>query len=128
MQDALLGAVAVANDFIVGRRELGATLSEIARLACDAIRTDMAGLTLTRNDHGPRTVVYTDGMVAEIDEAQYDTDRGPCLDAARTRAIVHMRATDEDGNWPEFAAAAERHGIHSSMSIPSSSVITPSAC
>jgi hypothetical protein len=78
----------------------------------------MAGLTI-RDDRGrPTTAVYTDRLVSEIDQAQYDNDRGPCLDAARTHIVFEVQDTRRDDRWPEFAAAAARHGVRSTLSMP----------
>jgi hypothetical protein len=49
---------------------------------------------------------------------QYDNDRGPCLDAARTRTVFEVREMADDDRWPEFAAAALGHGMRSSLSMP----------
>jgi transcriptional regulator with GAF, ATPase, and Fis domain len=118
MEQQLMRAMTVVQEFVQGSAELDATLTEIATLATEAIDADMAGLTI-RDDRGrPTTVVYTDRMVPEIDQAQYDHDRGPCLDAARTHTAFEVDDTRTDDRWPEFAATAAEHGIHSSLSMP----------
>jgi hypothetical protein len=48
----------------------------------------------------------TDPVAPEIDQAQYDHDRGPCLDAARTHTVLEVEDTRSDDRWPEFAATA----------------------
>jgi GAF domain-containing protein len=119
MERALLRMVLVGNEFIGGGRPLGDTLTEITRLGCEALGADMAGLTMTERRDRPRTAVYTDAKVLEIDEAQYQADRGPCLDAARERVVLRMVDAEVDGDrWPEFAEAARRHGVRTTLSVP----------
>jgi len=111
-------AVDVVHSFVHGERDVEATLRDVAELSVEAVGADMAGLTI-RDDRGrPSTVVYTDRMVPEIDQAQYDNDRGPCLDAARSQAMLEIKETRLDDRWPEFAAAALEHGVLSSLSVP----------
>jgi GAF domain-containing protein len=57
-------------------------------------------------------------MVPVIDEAQYEHDRGPCLDAARSGTTFEVGDVHTETRWPEFAAAAAEHGIRSSLSVP----------
>jgi hypothetical protein len=42
----------------------------------------MAGITMIVEGK-PGTVVFTDAEAAEIDESQYNSQSGPCLDADR---------------------------------------------
>ncbi len=62
-----------------------------------------------------RTAVFTDQIAPEIDQAQYDSGEGPCLDAV-LGAARHRRSNppSEPGKWPEFreVAAAPRHLEH----------------
>jgi transcriptional regulator with GAF, ATPase, and Fis domain len=119
MDEVLLQMVAACREFVGGKGEAGDVLTRIAHLGTAALDADMAGLTLNDGHGGPKTVIYTDGMVPEIDQAQYDADRGPCLDASRDRR-VHIATGSEDDwqRWPEFLAEATSRGVHSSVSIP----------
>ena len=38
----------------------------------------------------PTTAVFTDEQAPEIDQAQYDTGCGPCLDAWRTKHNIRL--------------------------------------
>jgi GAF domain-containing protein len=106
------------QEFVTGSRPLNDTMTDVADLAIAAVGCDMAGLTL-RDGHGrASTVVYTSQMVPEMDQAQYDYDRGPCLDASRTQTITRIDDTTTDTRWPEFAAEAVVHGVRSTQSFP----------
>jgi len=78
----------------------------------------IAGITLDDGGH-PSTGIYTDDESPRIDSAQYESGRGPCLDACRQRRIVRiddMRQAMEE--YPEFARSAMEHGVGSTVSLP----------
>lgn len=104
--------------FIGGAGTLAGTLSEIASIATEAVGGEMAGLTITTDLGRPKTVVYTDRMVPEIDQGQYNAGRGPCLEAARQCQELVIGDVAADDRWPEFCEAALRHGVKSTVSIP----------
>src|SRR4051812_43296894 len=118
MDEALIRAIEKVTAFVHGDGDVEATLHEIAELSIEATGADMAGLTIRGENGRATTAVYTDAMVPEIDQAQYDNDRGPCLDAARTLQTLEVPDTQRDDRWPEFAAAAATHGVRSTLSIP----------
>jgi GAF domain-containing protein len=66
----------------------------------------------------PSTVAYRGSEALEIDEVQYRTLSGPCVDAARTFTVQHLDDTADAGRWPEFRDVAERVGIRSVISVP----------
>jgi GAF domain-containing protein len=111
-------AVAIVHAFIGGAGTLAGTLTEIASIATEAAGGEMAGLTITTDLGRPKTVVYTDRMVPEIDQAQYNAGRGPCLEAARQCRELMIADVSTDERWPEFSEAALRHSIKSTLSIP----------
>src|SRR5882757_9687063 len=66
-----------------------------------------------------RTVASTHERALELDHHQYASGRGPCLEATDThRAPVRAVIGDEQHRWPEFVEAAQRVGIHASLSVP----------
>jgi transcriptional regulator with GAF, ATPase, and Fis domain len=118
MDTSLMRAMKLVHAFAAGPGDIEATLQQLAELATEAVGADMAGLTVRDERGRPTTVVYTDRMVPEVDQVQYDWDRGPCLDAARTHTIFEIEEMGTEHRWPEFAAAAVEHGIRSSLSMP----------
>lgn len=116
--DAVLRSVSALHQYLAGSESLGDTLTQVTTLTTEALGAEMAGLLLVSADGRPGTPIYTDTMVPEIDQAQYDADRGPCLEARRTQQILRVQSTDDDERWPEFTAAASAHGIHSTLSLP----------
>jgi GAF domain-containing protein len=64
------------------------------------------------------TSVCSDLDVLEIDQPQYKSGKGPCLDAFRHRRSYAITSTWSDSRWPEFSRAASLHGIGSTLSLP----------
>jgi GAF domain-containing protein len=77
----------------------------------------MAGITLIIEGK-VETAVFTDPETVEIDETQYSTGQGPCLDAFEHDRVNRIDSTQKDTRWVEFASAALAHGIESTLSLP----------
>lgn len=104
--------------FVVSDNQLDVTLQRVAELATrEVFGCDMAGITLLR-DGRPVTAVFTDSTAPEVDTAQYETGKGPCLDASRDLVVYRIDDTANEARWPEFAAAARAAGIQSTLSLP----------
>ena len=104
--------------FFVGEGTVSDTLLRVAELAADAIPTaKFVGLTLLVDDK-PQTAVFTNPDAPDIDQAQYDVGKGPCLDSFRTGEIREIRSTRRENPWPEFSQACVDHGILSTLSLP----------
>src|SRR5215208_3864407 len=116
--DPLSEGLAALSRFLVGDGTVQDTLTRISELAVEALPpVDFAGLTMFVEGR-QRTAVFTDDTAPEIDQAQYDTGEGPCLDAFRDQQIREIDSTREEGPWPAFRAAAAAHGIGSTLSFP----------
>jgi GAF domain-containing protein len=118
MQEPVVGALGAVREFVAGRQGLDDTLLEVSRLAVVALDADMAGLTLLDPHGRATTAVSTRPEAVALDQAQYDADRGPCLDAFREAQVKRVDDVRADDRWPEFAAAASAHGVRSSLSLP----------
>lgn len=95
------------------------TLDRIVTLARATVPgCDSGSITLTGEGRAGHTVVGTDPVALAIDEGQYEEDRGPCLEAARTGTVVHVPALADENRWPEYQKAAMSNGIASSLSLP----------
>lgn len=104
--------------FFVGDGTLEETLQRVADLAARAVPpAAMTAMTMLV-DEKPTTAVFTDEAAHEIDQAQYETGSGPCLDAFRHARVYRIDSTERDDRWPEFARAAAEHGIRSTLSLP----------
>lgn len=65
-----------------------------------------------------RTAACTDEQALDLDNEQYASGHGPCLEAALQRTPLQATIDDEGQRWPEFADAAKRAGIRASLSVP----------
>ena len=76
-----------------------------------------AGITLRRRRGRAETVAATDELVERLDDVQYSTGEGPCLDAAFEREDVVVADLETDRRWPRWTDAARQAGIGSVMAI-----------
>jgi GAF domain-containing protein len=117
-QARLRDGLAALSQFFVGGKSMTDTLTRVSEMTVEAVPAiDFVGITMMV-DGKPATGVFTDSASPEIDQAQYDTGEGPCLDAFRQGEMKQVESTDEDGPWPAFRAACLDHGIHSTLSLP----------
>jgi transcriptional regulator with GAF, ATPase, and Fis domain len=64
------------------------------------------------------TAAATGDVPRRVDQIQYETDQGPCLDAIREREVFSTADLAAEGRWPDFATrAVEEGGIHSMISF-----------
>ncbi|MBM9469116.1 GAF and ANTAR domain-containing protein [Nakamurella leprariae] len=97
--------------------DLDETLQRIVRAAVDNIPgAAHAGVMLIEK----RTITTPAGssdLVERVDQAQYDTDQGPCLDAIRDDATVRVEDMSAEQRWPQFAQRAAELGVRSMLSF-----------
>jgi hypothetical protein len=78
---------------------------------------EACGLTLEQAGKG-MTVTYSGELAARGDERQYELDDGPCLEALRTRSVVHVRDMADEDRWGDYPRRALEAGVRSSLSFP----------
>ncbi|MEY2583224.1 MAG: hypothetical protein QOE09_3073 [Ilumatobacteraceae bacterium] len=111
-------AIESLGTIFAAEEPLDDVLSRVAHTAAKAVPgADAVSITVF-GKHGARTVTCTDDVAQRIDDEQYASGRGPCLDAAKTRQTVRVSTTVEQQRWPNFVAAAKREGILASLSAP----------
>lgn len=114
----LTSSLAALSRFFVGDGTLEQTLTRVADLTVEAVTAaDFVGITLPVEGR-KRTAIFTDRASPEIDQAQYDSGEGPCLEAFAEMRITRVESTLEDGKWHEFRQAAAAHGVLSTISFP----------
>jgi GAF domain-containing protein len=114
----LQSSLAALSSFFVGATTLADTLHRVSELAVSSLEpVAFAGLTLMV-DGVPSTAVFTDHESPEIDQTQYETGSGPCLDAYRTGTVCTIASTREANPWPAFSDSCRAHGILSTLSLP----------
>ena len=118
--DAAAQALRALSQFLVAERSVGDTLLRVSQITIDALPpADMAAITLLGDDGRPTTGIFTDTEAPEIDAAQYDAGRGPCLDAWREKRVVVLEdMVAAAADYPEFSRVAQAHGVGSVLSLP----------
>ncbi len=120
LERLLMGSEAIASLKAVSAAEksLDDLLLRVAAGAVDAVaNADAVSITLL-DPPVARTVAHTDAQVLALDEEQYASRRGPCLEAAHTRRAVRVAMTSQEQRWTEFVAAARAGGVRATLSVP----------
>jgi GAF domain-containing protein len=97
--------------------DLGAVLKTIADLAKRTIpgASDVS-VTLVRNKKA-HTAAFSGELALSLDESQYETGYGPCLDASAATMTVPVTDMVTERRWPQWTARAIERGVNSSLSI-----------
>ena len=110
------------SSLLVSEETLRTALDRVTKLSIDAIPgAEAVGITLMEDEKHTSTAVtaaYSDERAKPLDEAQYETDEGPCLQAIKDNAVYTIVDLANDDRWPNFRSKALDIGLHSSMSIP----------
>lgn len=88
-----------------------------ARSVAPAVSDVSCGITI---QHGEQqmSAAWSDARAAELDEIQYELDRGPCLHSLRTRTVVKIDDMVNDVDWPAWQERAMAAGVGSSLAVP----------
>jgi GAF domain-containing protein len=115
---SLQAAVASLSRYFVANQTLDQTLHQVAELSTQAIGASAhVGITLLVNGT-LTTSVFTHPDLPDIDQAQYGTGDGPCIEAYRTGSPHLIRSTLQPGRWQQFRDSAAEHGVLSTLSLP----------
>ncbi len=106
------------RDLFAAEEPLDDVARRVAETALAAIpHADVISITVLSWPNS-RTAACTDEEALELDNHQYASGQGPCLEAALQRTPLRAIVDDEQQRWPEFAEAAQRAGIRASLSVP----------
>src|SRR3954452_5024689 len=111
-------AVAALTRYFVGNQTLGESTYQVAEFGRRALRPAKYGGMSLLVDGKLKTSVFTHPEIPEIDQAQYRTGDGPCVDAYRHGKVYSIESTLEPGPWQEFRDSAAKHGVLSTLSLP----------
>ncbi|MFT7836793.1 GAF and ANTAR domain-containing protein [Saccharothrix sp. BKS2] len=94
------------------------TLDEIVRAAVGTIPgARHAGIMTIVDKRDVRTVAVTGDVPGGVDQVQYDTGQGPCLDTLYRHKIVNVPDLGADNPWPVFAERTLALGVASMLSF-----------
>jgi GAF domain-containing protein len=109
---AELSQVLISEAALDGFLERVTKLSEELIPACDSS-------SISVSDHGQVYTRASSNPISErLDEHQYDTGQGPCLDAIKIGESVLSGAMAQEDRWPAFASRAASAGVVSTYSVP----------
>jgi GAF domain-containing protein len=101
-----------AEEFAAIARELATqpgvpeTLDAIVRYAAERVEgAEEAGITVVRGDSW-KTVAATSDVPLRVDEIQYRTQEGPCLDSINEHHVFRTNNLADDDRWPRFGRQA----------------------
>jgi GAF domain-containing protein len=102
---------------LLAEPKLDLTLQRVVDLAVQTIPgCDFAGISLRHGDK-VETPAATAPLVDQLDQAQYDLQEGPCLDAIWVEDIYRINDTSHEDRWPNWAPKAAAAGIRSTLSV-----------
>lgn len=78
---------------------------------------DGASVSVVRTDN-LETATATSDEVRVLDQSQYDTGAGPCVQAIRDGLRHNVLLTEEAEGWPTFVGDALAAGFRSVLSVP----------
>lgn len=97
---------------------LDSMLGRVGDLGVAALQGwDAAATCLVERDR-VATFGVTDDRIKDVDQQQYDTGKGPCVDAMKTGEIQYFNGTSVEPRWRQFAETAADHDIYSVLSFP----------
>jgi GAF domain-containing protein len=77
-----------------------------------------AGVILAIGRRHLEVVAATSPVPQQLDELQQREGAGPCLDAARSQAVIRIEDVATDARWPSFAEQATAAGVRSMLCLP----------
>ena len=111
-------AFAQLGRIVLGEQPLASILEQVVHIAKQVLPAPVeASITFIAGDE-PATVAFTAQTAVDLDERQYETERGPCLDAAASGHLISIADMATETRWPRFTQTAVERGIRSSLSIP----------
>ncbi|MGC5013246.1 GAF and ANTAR domain-containing protein [Streptosporangium sp. DT93] len=77
----------------------------------------MCGLTVVRDERAV-TIATSDTLTLTVDQIQYGTGEGPCLDTLSSGQVNHIADTSAEPRWRSLCAGALAHGVRSCLALP----------
>ncbi|MCX2955091.1 ANTAR domain-containing protein [Lentzea sp. NEAU-D7] len=116
--DEAAEALAGLRDAFTGEESLDDALQRVAETAARAVPDADAVTASVVTADQPHTAAATDRRLVVLDTEQYESGRGPCLEAALELKPVRAVIGEHSELWPEFEAAAKEAGVRAYLSVP----------
>jgi GAF domain-containing protein len=115
---ALSASLSAMASAILGEETLAGTLDLVVSLATAALPHAYGTSVTVAGTRRLRTLSATSQAVRDVDNVQYTSGQGPCVEATASGVAQQATGNQLTERWPEFGAAAVEHGIASVLSIP----------
>ncbi|CAM3379475.1 GAF and ANTAR domain-containing protein [Occultella aeris] len=97
--------------------EVHEVLGDLAERTSQLLALAGGGVTVEVDDR-VRAITTVPEWLADLGRHQEDTQRGPCIDASATGAVVAVADLRADMRWPDYRTVAARIGVRSAAGIP----------
>ena len=112
-------ALTALSRYLAGELSVDDLLRQVAELTVESVPGATSATVSVERRGRPSTAAATDQAAVSLDETQYRSGTGPCLEAWREQHVVRLDdAADAVDRYPAFASAAQEHGLRSVMSLP----------
>ncbi|HWC79623.1 MAG TPA: GAF and ANTAR domain-containing protein [Pseudonocardiaceae bacterium] len=104
---------------LLGTTTVAGALQQIVDAAALVVTgAELVSVTVLAPNGAFYTPVENDPVAIQLDQVQYSSGRGPCLDAARPEGPGYVRSDNlaTETRWPQFAAAASEQGYGAILS------------
>jgi GAF domain-containing protein len=99
-------------------KSLEHTLDAIVHAAAETVPgADNASITAVARRREVHTAAATGPLPRSVDQAQYETGQGPCLDSLYQQQSVRLPDMRTEGRWPDFATRASSLGVRSMLAV-----------
>lgn len=113
----MLERVAVIARELAAARTVDETLQRVVDLGQNYVPgCDAASLSII-HDRVVSTPAYSHRLSYEVDQAQYRTGEGPCLEAIVQRDTTLLPDLEAETRWPLWREAIAEHGVRSMISF-----------
>ena len=94
------------------------TLEAIVLAAAETVPgADEASITAVSRRRAVQTTAATGALPRAVDQAQYETGQGPCLNSLYEQQTLRLADMCSEPRWPEFCARASQLGIRSMLAV-----------
>lgn len=106
------------HELVVESTGVEAFVHEMTQLAAEVVVPPAAASVTVIRAGQPMTMVSNDARTEGLDEAQYETDEGPCLSSLRNSERVEVPSVDLEERWPAWRRSAEEVEVRSALACP----------
>jgi GAF domain-containing protein len=116
--DRLAGQLGELARALEHEQGLDQTLAAVVHAAVTTVPgAQYASISSVQQGREVKTLASTGDLAAAVDQAQYDTGQGPCLDSLYQQRTVRLPNVPIDQRWPLFAERAAELGVHSMLAL-----------